>query len=76
MAILLNALLGNTTFQTLRLQGNVKQHQITMLVDSGSTHNFLDISTIWKLGCVLIAIPLHEVTMAGGGKLQCNQMCL
>lgn len=75
VAISINALSGTANFQTLRLKGTVKNNQITMLVDSGSTHNFLDSSTAQKLGCYLTDIPHHEVTVAGGGKLVCNKMC-
>ena len=40
--IFLNALSGTADFQTLKLRGYAKKKPITILVDSGSTHNFLD----------------------------------
>lgn len=40
VAISLNALLGNTSFETLKLEGKVKNNTISMLIVSGSTHNF------------------------------------
>lgn len=61
VAISLNALSGNTSFQTLKLEGRVKNIIIFMLVDKGSTHNFLDLSTANALGCITIAIGSHSV---------------
>ncbi|GKC88687.1 gypsy/ty3 retroelement polyprotein [Tanacetum coccineum] len=43
--ISLNALSGISSFQTMRVIGLVvKQHQLHILVDLGSTHNFLDVN--------------------------------
>lgn len=39
----LNALSGNQTFQTMRVKGLVGSKLFHILVDSGSTHNFLDL---------------------------------
>ncbi|KAL5706540.1 hypothetical protein ACHQM5_024694 [Ranunculus cassubicifolius] len=75
VSISLNALSGNYSFQTLKLQGQVKNHSITMLIDSGSTHNFLDIKTATSLGCMLIPTSFHAVSIAGGGQLTCNAIC-
>ncbi|KAL5731844.1 hypothetical protein ACHQM5_004534 [Ranunculus cassubicifolius] len=75
VGISLNALSGTTSFQTLRLQGKVNSHVITMLVDSGSTHNFLDTATAQLLGCAISDMPSHSITVAGGGQLSCNSIC-
>ena len=39
--ISLHALLGTGDSQTMRLQGRVKNFFVVILVDSGSTHNFI-----------------------------------
>ncbi|KAL5706483.1 hypothetical protein ACHQM5_024643 [Ranunculus cassubicifolius] len=49
IAISLNALAGNSTFQMLCLQGKVGQRTSTMLIDTGNTHNFLDVQTAKEL---------------------------
>ncbi|KAH9735939.1 hypothetical protein KPL71_017914 [Citrus sinensis] len=36
------AVLGSSTHQTMRIGGNIKKKAMTILIDSGSTHNFLD----------------------------------
>lgn len=38
-----------------------------MLVDSGFTHNFLDLSTAKSLGCHMLHISSHVVSVAGEG---------
>ncbi|KAL5723121.1 hypothetical protein ACHQM5_006555 [Ranunculus cassubicifolius] len=75
VAISLNALSGNVSYQTLLLKGNVKNRNMTMLVDTGSTHNFLDTNTAKALGCVCSAIPTHQVLVAGGNHLICDKVC-
>ena len=40
--ISLNALSGNRGYRTMRVAGYYKDKPIHILIDSGSTHNFLD----------------------------------
>ncbi|KAL5727540.1 hypothetical protein ACHQM5_000724 [Ranunculus cassubicifolius] len=75
ISISLNALVGSTSFQTLQLTGRIKNRNISMLVDSGSTHNFLDAGTAKALGCTVIPTSPHSVTVVGGGTLQCSTCC-
>lgn len=39
--ISLNAMEGTPTPQTFRLLGSLQRHQVVILVDGGSTHNFI-----------------------------------
>nr|GEX16097.1 retrotransposable element Tf2 [Tanacetum cinerariifolium] len=49
--ISLNALSGVNSFQTIRVIGLVvKQHELHNLIDSGSTHNFLDVNMAKRIG--------------------------
>ena len=36
-----NALAGITTPQTLKIEGQIKKKNVIVLIDSGSTHNFI-----------------------------------
>lgn len=40
-----------------------------MLIDSGSTHNFLDLQVAKKLQCTLISIAEQVVTVADGNSI-------
>ena len=40
--ISLHALIGTNDYQTMRMQGKIKNQCLIMLVDTGSTHNFID----------------------------------
>ncbi|KAG8363706.1 hypothetical protein BUALT_Bualt19G0050300 [Buddleja alternifolia] len=51
MTMSLNALSGTTDMNTLRIKGTVNGQDIHILIDSGSTHCFLDEGTAHKLGC-------------------------
>ncbi|KAL5714819.1 hypothetical protein ACHQM5_016726 [Ranunculus cassubicifolius] len=75
VSISLNALSGLSDYHTLVFEVTVGKNTITMLLDSGSTHNFLDASTEKKLGCKFVAIPEHAVSVAGGGQLKCKAYC-
>lgn len=73
--ISVNALSGNQNFQTMRVQGKVKDKLFHILVDSGSTHNFLDPTLAKKLGCNIESIPSQAVAVADGNHLQCQHVC-
>ncbi|XP_056698640.1 uncharacterized protein [Spinacia oleracea] len=71
----LNALSGNQTFQTMRVKGLVGSKLFHVLVDSGSTHKFLDLDLAKKMGCKIEAIPIQHVAVADGNHLNCQHVC-
>ncbi|KAL3624153.1 hypothetical protein CASFOL_032969 [Castilleja foliolosa] len=71
----LHALRGQVPTDTIKLAGKVKNNQLVILVDSGSTHSFLDPNVVAKVKCeVEVTNPL-QVTVAGGGKIICSSRC-
>jgi len=57
--ISMHALASISTYQTMRITGKVKNNPLHILIDSGSTHNFLDIAIARKLSCdVRNTVPL------------------
>ncbi|PWA47683.1 hypothetical protein CTI12_AA343190 [Artemisia annua] len=73
--ISIHALTGTTNFQTMRVIGKVGKHDIHILVDCGSTHNFLDKGIAKKLGCnVKPTCPL-AMTVANGSNLITDSEC-
>ena len=67
--ISLSALTGDQNYHTMRIKVIKEDFPIHTLVDSGSTHNFLDISLARKLGCENETIPGKSVMVADGNNL-------
>ncbi|KAL2930706.1 Transcription factor bHLH25 [Bienertia sinuspersici] len=51
--ISVHALSGNRNYHTMRVTGQYHGHSVHILIDSGSTYNFLDLSTTKRIGCDL-----------------------
>ncbi|PKI69639.1 hypothetical protein CRG98_009994, partial [Punica granatum] len=74
--ISLHALLGTRSFQTMRVVGTTgKRLLLHIKVDSGSTHNFLNVETGRKLSCQMELVPFVKVAVANGNELRCERMC-
>ncbi|GJV38095.1 retrotransposable element Tf2 [Tanacetum coccineum] len=73
--ITLNALSGLNSYQTIRVRGRVGKHMVYILVDCGSTHNFLDIHTAKKLGCRLDNTTHMQVSVANGQRMMSTSVC-
>uniref|UniRef100_A0A803N426 Chromo domain-containing protein n=1 Tax=Chenopodium quinoa TaxID=63459 RepID=A0A803N426_CHEQI len=73
--ISVHALAGSNSFQTMRVKGVVNGKDFHILIDSGSTHNFVDMSIAAKLVCHLEQIPFQSVVVADGNHIPCTQMC-
>lgn len=73
--ISVHALAGQMVAETIKLIGKVKGNCINILVDTGSTHSFLDIAAAKKLRCQLEQTAPLMVTVADGGKMRCNSRC-
>lgn len=59
--------------KTIRLQGLIGGKEVLILVDSGSSANFISESLAQQLKCPLVDIPATTVTVANGGKLTTTQ---
>ena len=68
--ISLHALWGTAGCQTVRVVGRIKKQSLVMLVDLGSTHNFIDQKVAKRLNCKTQAITRLNVTMVNGEVLQ------
>ena len=55
--ISLQAFNGMNTYRTMRVTRWAKNTPLHILIDSGSTHNFLDIAVAKKLHCDVRKIP-------------------
>lgn len=59
----------------MRVTGHVGKKSIQILVDFGSTHNFVDVRLAQKLGCKMEPIHLQPVSVADGSELKCRYVC-
>ncbi|XP_060170844.1 uncharacterized protein LOC132601798 [Lycium barbarum] len=64
-----HALEGTVDFTTMRVKGSVKSKMVHVLVDSGATHNFMDITIARRLGMKIETIPAFSVAIANGNKV-------
>lgn len=73
--ISLHALMGHSIPQTLRVMGQIRTSLVAILIDSGSTHNFLQDRVAKQLGLMIEAAHSFKVLLGNGEELQCSTMC-
>jgi hypothetical protein len=73
--ISLNALTGFSTPQTLKLIGYIKHRKVIILVDSGSTHNFIHYCIAQETHCYIHAVNNFQIMIANGGSMKCGGHC-
>jgi hypothetical protein len=73
--ISLNALTGFSTPQTLKLIGYIKHQKVIILVDSGSTHNFIHRRIAQETHCYIHAVNNFQIMIANGGSMKCGGHC-
>nr|GEV88615.1 hypothetical protein [Tanacetum cinerariifolium] len=61
--------------QTMRVRGYVGKQPLHILIDCGSTHNFLDTSAAKRLPCQLSATTPLRVDVANGSKMISSSEC-
>lgn len=72
--ISVQAMDGVAAFQTMRVTGHHGKRELQLLLDSGSTHNFIDASKALKLDCKVESIDPMWVKVADGGQLKCDKI--
>lgn len=68
------AMTGSSGRKTIRLEGLIQKHHLLILVDSGSTSNFLAERVAEKLNLPVRGTTLSQVTIADGGKMTCAKV--
>ena len=64
-----HALKGGLVGKIIKMEGRVGKRKIMVLINSGSTHNFLNEVTATELGCTLMATTPFLVIVANGSKM-------
>jgi hypothetical protein len=73
--ISLNALTSFSAPETLNLIGYIKHRKVIILVDSGSTYNFIHHHIAQENHCYIHAINNFQIMIANGGSMKCGGCC-
>ena len=73
--ITLYALSGTPTSGTIRVMGRIKHKSFVILVDSGSTHNFIDAALVSQLHIHVDTSQILEVKVANGDLIKTQGVC-
>jgi hypothetical protein len=73
--IFCNALARISTPQTLKIEGYIKNKKVIVLIDSGSTHNFIHYKLAKDLNRFVYPVPNFQVMIAEGGTINCSGKC-
>jgi len=68
LTISCNALAGIIA-QTIKIEGHIKKKKVIVLIDSGSTHNFIHCKIAKEFNCLLYPAPECQVMVASGGTI-------
>ncbi|XP_026450846.1 uncharacterized protein LOC113350969 [Papaver somniferum] len=75
MEISLHALTGAATGNTIRIPGNIKKQKVSIFMDTGSAHSFIDCGLERKLKCSIKPTGKMLVTVANGDKTVSTGIC-
>jgi hypothetical protein len=73
--ILCNALARINTPQTLKIEGYIKKKKVIVLIDSGSTHNFIHYKLAKVLNFFVYLVPKFQVMITDGETINCLGKC-
>jgi len=73
--ISLNALTSFSAPQTLKLIGYIKHQKVIIMVDSGSTHNFIHHHIAQEMHCYIHAVNNFQIMIANSGSMKCGGRC-
>jgi hypothetical protein len=73
--ISLNALTSFSTPQPLKLIDDIKHQKVIILVDSGSTHNFIHCHIAQETQCYIHVINNFQIMIANDGSMKCGRHC-
>ena len=69
-----HALVGGSLGTTLRFTGQVNGSAVKVLVDGGSTHNFVQARAAKFLQLPITEVPTFSVVVGSGQRLPCNSV--
>ena len=72
LEISLHAMAGSPAPQTMQIHGVINQQSLVVLIDSGSTHNFIEERLAEKLGLTCNRKERFNVKVACGERISCK----
>ena len=66
---------GITDPQTLKIEGHIKKKKVIVLIDSGSTCNFIYCKVAKELNCFQYLAPECQLIVAKGGTINFSRKC-
>jgi hypothetical protein len=66
-------LLGVPRFDTFRVRGVLQGQCVIVLIDGGSTHNFIDSTLVARRGIPTVDFEGFDVVVAGGRRMPCTK---
>jgi len=76
LEISMHAMAGSPTPQTMQVHGVINQQSLVVLIDSGSTHNFIEERLAEKLQLACNTKEQFNVNVACGGRISCKGRCI
>jgi hypothetical protein len=73
--ISLNSLTGFFASQPLKLIGYIKHQKVIIVVDSGSTHNFIHRHIAQETQCYIHVVNNFQIMFANDGSMKCGGCC-
>jgi hypothetical protein len=73
--ISLHALIVFFSPQTLNIIGYINHRKVIILVDSGSTHNFICCCIFQKLKCYICVVKKIQIMISNGDSMKCGGLC-
>jgi hypothetical protein len=73
--ISLNALTVFSAPQTLNIIGYIKHMKVIILVDSGSTHNFIHLRIAQETHCYIHEVNNFQIMISNGDSMKCGGHC-
>ena len=76
MKLSIQAVSGTSCKESIKLQGMIGKTHLLILIDSGSSNNFISEKLVEKLQCPVEQLNPATVRVAGGGLLTCTKQVL
>jgi hypothetical protein len=64
---------GVPKYNTFRMRGVLQGHRVSVLIDGGASHNFIDSALLKRRHVPTVEFEGFKVEVAGGGTMPCDR---